>query len=143
MKPQDATNNTAATTDQCFGDIEGGRSYEKMSETRSQENILSSFDEMLGNDENIEDFPIMTTDGQADATIVQQKSTTHKEFAEGRRRAFTEVQENIIVEGSDDDSFHSRNVRRRRAFSDMELRSEIRELKNNLLKQTLEDCNML
>ena len=126
-------------------EVKDGRSYENMPEIRSQENTLSSFNEN-SDDENPDDY-LTRAFCPVEATIGQHRLSTQEggtyQFAEGRRRAFTEVQENIIVDGSDEDSFHSRNVRRRRAFSDMELRSEIREMKNNLLKQTLEDCNML
>ena len=75
----------------------------------------------------------------------RQRSKTQQECAppleEWSRGAYTVVECNRVEES--DSPFYSCNVRRRRALSDMELRSELRELKNVLWRKTLEDCNML
>ena len=88
------------------------------------------------------------TDHAADSEYYKprrQRSKSQQECAppleEWSRGTYTEVDCNRVEES--DSSFYSCNVRRRRALSDMELRSEIRELKNMLWRKTLEDCNML
>ena len=70
----------------------------------------------------------------------RRKKSNNVLVLEERRRAYTEIKYTTV---DDNSSFRSRSLRRRRAFSDMELRSEIQELKSMLLKQTLEDCNLL
>ena len=87
-------------------------------------------------DDNVDENTMMPV-SQVQPTSVRKQSNDE---LVGRRRAYTEIKYTTF---DDNSPFHSRSLRRRRAFSDMELRSEIQELKSMLLKQTLEDCNLL
>ena len=65
-----------------------------------------------------------------------QRDYSHFANAEVLRRTLSQVDFNLVDEN------HSRSSMRRRAISEHELRTEIRELKNILVKRTMQECSM-